>query len=190
MGDGRRQWSRLKLQWLSPTIGTFPITHEFEWLWIRVLGFPLHLWSRPIMKEIGDRCGGWIETEEETDLKNHLRWARIRVKGPTKKFPTSIEITDEENIFSLPIWVELPVTFRKKYDEGACTIDQKHFREPTRKQPRSTKAAQKTQNKKFLDAVKSIRRNSKLLEQNYVVQGYRNGSTDRVHEGKAQRTAM
>ncbi|WMV36519.1 hypothetical protein MTR67_035672 [Solanum verrucosum] len=121
MGDWRRQGSRLKLQWWSPTIGAFPITHEFEWFWIRVLGLPLHLWSRPIMKEIGDRCGGWIETEEETDLKNHLRWARIRVKGPAKKIPASIEIADEENIFSLPIWVESPVTFRKKYDEGACT---------------------------------------------------------------------
>ncbi|KAH0641782.1 hypothetical protein KY290_033393 [Solanum tuberosum] len=73
------------------------------------------------MKEIGDRYGGWIETEEETDLKNHLRWARIRVKGPAKKNSASIEIADEENIFSLPIWEELSVTFRKKYDEGACT---------------------------------------------------------------------
>ncbi|KAG5616441.1 hypothetical protein H5410_016265 [Solanum commersonii] len=121
MGDWRRQESRLKLQWWSPTIGDFPITHEFEWFWIRVLGLPLHLWSRPIMKEIGDRCGGWIESEEETDIKNHLRWARIRVKGTAKKIPTSIEIADEENIFSLPIWVESPVTFRKEYDEGACT---------------------------------------------------------------------
>ncbi|WMV47076.1 hypothetical protein MTR67_040461 [Solanum verrucosum] len=58
MGDWRRQGSRLKLQWWSPTIKAFPITHEFEWFWIRVLRLPLHLWSRPIMKEIGDRCGG------------------------------------------------------------------------------------------------------------------------------------
>ncbi|KAG5589576.1 hypothetical protein H5410_040090, partial [Solanum commersonii] len=126
MGDWKRQGSRLKLQWWSPTIGAFPITHEFEWFWIRVLGLHLHLWSRPIMKEIGDRCGGWIETEEETDLKNHLRWTRIRVKGPAKFFLASIEIIDEENIFSLPIWVELSVTFHKKYDEGACTSKERH----------------------------------------------------------------
>uniref|UniRef100_M1BVM9 Uncharacterized protein n=1 Tax=Solanum tuberosum TaxID=4113 RepID=M1BVM9_SOLTU len=81
---------------------------------------------RLIMKEIGDRCGGWIETEEETDLKNHLRWARIRVKGLTKKIPLSIEIANEENIFSLPIWVEALVTFRRKYDEGACTSKERN----------------------------------------------------------------
>ncbi|KAG5579903.1 hypothetical protein H5410_050530 [Solanum commersonii] len=96
MGDWRRQRGRLKLQWWSSTTGAFPITHEFKWFWIRVLGLPLHLWSKIIMKEIGDRCAGWIETEEETDFKNHLCWARIRVK-------------------------EAPVTFCKKYDEGACT---------------------------------------------------------------------
>lgn len=25
--------------------------------------------------------GGWIKTEEETSLKNHLRWARYKVRG-------------------------------------------------------------------------------------------------------------
>ncbi|KAH0722376.1 hypothetical protein KY290_005057 [Solanum tuberosum] len=126
MGDWRRQGRRLKLEWWVLTIGAFPITHEFEWFWIRFLGLPLHLWSRLIMKEIGDWCGGWIETEEETDLKNHLRWARIRVKGLTKKILLSIEIANEENIFSLPIWVEALVTFRRKYDEGACTSKERN----------------------------------------------------------------
>lgn len=32
------------------------------------------------MKEIGDYYGGWIKTEEST-LKNHLKWARTKVKG-------------------------------------------------------------------------------------------------------------
>ncbi|WMV45908.1 hypothetical protein MTR67_039293 [Solanum verrucosum] len=41
----------------------------------------LHLWSEKVMKEIGEKCGGWIENKEETELKNYLRWARILVKG-------------------------------------------------------------------------------------------------------------
>lgn len=68
------------------------------------------------MKKIGDECGGWLENEEETKLRNHLRWARIRVKGPRVKIPTSIEIGDGELIHSLPIWCESPTTFRKKDD--------------------------------------------------------------------------
>ncbi|KAG5585508.1 hypothetical protein H5410_045942 [Solanum commersonii] len=33
------------------------------------------------MKEIGEKCGCWIENKEDTELKNYLRWARILVKG-------------------------------------------------------------------------------------------------------------
>lgn len=69
MGVWRRQESRLNLQWWLPTAASFPKSHQFEWCWIRVLVLPLHLWSRSMMKKIGERCKGLIETEEETDLK-------------------------------------------------------------------------------------------------------------------------
>ncbi|KAG5625728.1 hypothetical protein H5410_010946 [Solanum commersonii] len=63
-----------------------------------------------------DACGGWLENEEETELKNHLRWARIRVRGPKEKIPTSIEVADGDLIYSLPIWCELPALYRKKQE--------------------------------------------------------------------------
>ncbi|WMV33130.1 hypothetical protein MTR67_026515 [Solanum verrucosum] len=62
---------------------------------------------------IGDKCGGWLENEE-TELKNHLRWARIRVKGPRETIPLSIDVDDGNLIFSMPIWVKSPVTYKKK----------------------------------------------------------------------------
>ncbi|KAF3623784.1 hypothetical protein FXO38_30589 [Capsicum annuum] len=67
-----------------------------------------------VMKKIDERCGEWLETVEETDLKNHLRWVRIRVRGLTCKIPTSIENADGEFVFTLPIWVTAPATYRKK----------------------------------------------------------------------------
>ncbi|KAG5575474.1 hypothetical protein H5410_055608 [Solanum commersonii] len=79
MGDWRRQGVILTLDWWSPTKGSFPIQTKFDWFWIRVHGLPLHLWSTSVMKEICDKCGGWLENKEEMELKNHLRWARIRV---------------------------------------------------------------------------------------------------------------
>lgn len=45
----------------------------------------MSLWSQKIFREIGDQCGGFIETEEETCLKNYLQWARIKVKGDGEK---------------------------------------------------------------------------------------------------------
>lgn len=114
MGDWRRQGVILTLDWWSPTKGSFPIQTKFDWFWIRVHGLPLHLWSTSVMKEIGDKCGGWLENEEETELKNHLRWARIRVKGPREAIPLSIDVDDGNLIFSMPIWVESPAMYKKK----------------------------------------------------------------------------
>uniref|UniRef100_A0A0V0HDM9 Putative ovule protein n=1 Tax=Solanum chacoense TaxID=4108 RepID=A0A0V0HDM9_SOLCH len=114
MGDWRRQGVILTLDWWSPTKGSFPIQTKFDWFWIRVHGLPLHLWSTSVMKEIGDKCGGWRENEEETELKNHLRWARIRVKDLRETMPLSIDVDDGNLIFSMPIWVESPAVYKKK----------------------------------------------------------------------------
>ncbi|KAF3656348.1 hypothetical protein FXO37_15519 [Capsicum annuum] len=72
------------------------------------------------MKEIGEQCGGWIEMEEETQIRNDLRWARLRVKGALKDIPTYVEASDGEYIFSLPVWCEAPARYRRKFGD-------KHF---------------------------------------------------------------
>ncbi|KAG5572325.1 hypothetical protein H5410_062091 [Solanum commersonii] len=114
------RWSRsnhlLELDWWSLTMGAIPAQHQFDWFWVRILGLPLHLWTDKVMKEMGDQCGGWIEAEEETQLKYHLRWALIRVKGPLKEIPAYVEVSDGEFNFSLPVWCEAPARFRRKSD--------------------------------------------------------------------------
>ncbi|KAG5594599.1 hypothetical protein H5410_035831 [Solanum commersonii] len=57
--------------------------------------------------------GNWKRQEEETTKKNHLRWARIKVKGPIENIPREVEIQDGGLIFSLPVWVEAPARFRR-----------------------------------------------------------------------------
>ncbi|KAF3635680.1 hypothetical protein FXO37_25862 [Capsicum annuum] len=138
MGDWRRKNYPLHLEWWSPTVGAFPSNTNFEWFWVRVLGLPLQLWNDKVMTQIGDLCGGWLETEEETQLKNHLRWARIRVKGPREKIPSSVEISDDEFIFSLPTWVEAPANYRKKTDEeiGAQDVSSRYGKEKAIENPR------------------------------------------------------
>ncbi|KAG5628795.1 hypothetical protein H5410_000512 [Solanum commersonii] len=41
-------------------------------------------------KAIGYFCGGWVETEEETLLRNHLKWARIKVEGNGSRIPKEL----------------------------------------------------------------------------------------------------
>lgn len=50
-------------------------------LWVRVLGLPLHLWSREVFRKIGFCCGGFIAVDEDTACMANLQWARILVKS-------------------------------------------------------------------------------------------------------------
>ncbi|KAF3645351.1 hypothetical protein FXO38_19673 [Capsicum annuum] len=46
------------------------------------------------------------QTEEETELKNHLKWARIEVLGDGRNIPSKVTLVKEGLKFLIPIWVE------------------------------------------------------------------------------------
>ncbi|WMV18955.1 hypothetical protein MTR67_012340, partial [Solanum verrucosum] len=77
-GDWFWKSYKFSLQWWSPTSNA--IFERPNQVWIRVVGLPLHLWSHKVFREIGNLCGGWIRTEEETELRNHLKWARPKAE--------------------------------------------------------------------------------------------------------------
>lgn len=83
-----REWhlrkSKVVLEWWTPTTSCWPEEMKCSWAWIRLRGIPVNLWSQEVFKAIGDHCGGWIKTEETT-LKNHLCWARIKVSEMKKR---------------------------------------------------------------------------------------------------------
>lgn len=84
---------------------------EYGWYWIRVLGLALHLWSTSIMKEIEDKCCGWLARELRTEL--HHWWAHIRLKRAQRQIPNWVKIVDREWVFPLPIWVQSPARYRR-----------------------------------------------------------------------------
>lgn len=47
-------------------------------LTLRAMGLPFHLWMEKSFKASGNHCGGWVETDEATSLKNDLKWERIK----------------------------------------------------------------------------------------------------------------
>ncbi|RVW91507.1 hypothetical protein CK203_046178 [Vitis vinifera] len=67
------------LKWVVAEIGSHP-----KDVWVKVVGLPLHLWSREVFKSIGERCGGFIAVDEDTAFFSELQWARILVKAPGK----------------------------------------------------------------------------------------------------------
>lgn len=110
--QGSWEWKKtpVKLIWWNPLVNTVEETERIESTWVRILGLPLHLWSQTTFKAIGDRSGGWVETEEETMLWNHLKWARIRVIGDGHNTPKEIVVENGGVLFKLEIWVESPAT--------------------------------------------------------------------------------
>lgn len=52
----------------------------------------------------------WMATNKgETSLKNHLKWARLKIKGVGSNVPTKIIIEDKGLVFIIPIWNETPM---------------------------------------------------------------------------------
>ncbi|KAH0682682.1 hypothetical protein KY289_020434 [Solanum tuberosum] len=110
---GSWSWKKqsLQLQWWTPTVGAIQSRAAIKQTWVRLVGLPLHLWSDKVFKAVGEYCGGWIRTEEETQLRNHLKWARILVKGEGNSIPKEVRIEFEGIGYIIQIWNEAPVKF-------------------------------------------------------------------------------
>ena len=78
-----------------------------EKAWVRVVGLPVHLWSRTVMEKIGDACGGFLAVDEETDELGELGWARILVRLKKHEPPNTVEVAYGGTRFRMQLWWEL-----------------------------------------------------------------------------------
>jgi len=79
---------------------------EVNKTWIKIIGISLHLWSQQVFEEIGQLCGGWVAMEEETELKNHMKWARILVANSGRNIPKEVSISRGGIRYHFLVWVE------------------------------------------------------------------------------------
>ena len=68
---------------------------------MRVVGLPLHMWSREVFKKIGDGCGGFIVVDKDIAFFTKLQWARILMKLEGKELPSLLEIVVGSGCFSV-----------------------------------------------------------------------------------------
>ena len=106
-------------------------------VWVRLLGLPLHLWSRPILKRIGDVCGGFITEDEITVFRTDPRWARIQVKWDGSSNPTSVVVSEEDRSFVIQLWWEIQPqmlweSWKPKQNRGAETREEDEVRSRAR----------------------------------------------------------
>ena len=81
--ESGRRWFRggsLNLEWWTPDFGCVKSKEEVKEAWIRLVGLPLHLWSREVLKMIGDSCGGFSAIDKDTASRTKVSWARVLVK--------------------------------------------------------------------------------------------------------------
>lgn len=93
MGKWMFENQELFLDWWSQVLTCNHRNSKPEKVWIKLIGFPSHLWSENIFEMVGDRYGGFPGIDEDTKNRSHLRWARICVKYSDTSF-SGINRTD------------------------------------------------------------------------------------------------
>uniref|UniRef100_A0A5B7BKB9 DUF4283 domain-containing protein n=1 Tax=Davidia involucrata TaxID=16924 RepID=A0A5B7BKB9_DAVIN len=72
-------------------------------IWVRFMGLPAFLWYNNIFKALGNHCGGYVETATKTKSRDHLRWARVKVRVSANPIPSSMKIKMGSWGFEVPV---------------------------------------------------------------------------------------
>ncbi|KAG5605074.1 hypothetical protein H5410_026566 [Solanum commersonii] len=109
-GDWLWKQMHIRFQWWSPTVGAIELQGHWRFLW-RL-----------------DRNRG------ETQLRNHLKWARIKILGDGTSIPKEVTIESGGFFFTTQIWAEVLVRFHvgEGEEEGVQVLDQHILRENTK----------------------------------------------------------
>ena len=62
----------LKLERWSHDIGCTKNSEQIGKAWVRVVGLFVHLWSKKLLKRIGESCGGFIAVDESMGFMTEL----------------------------------------------------------------------------------------------------------------------
>lgn len=114
--------------------------------WFEIEGLPFNLWTNEIFKQIGDACGGYLETDYGTENFQTLFAARIKVKSNESKF---VDVSGNFEAFYVRIHPStLPF----------------HYGDPQWKNPRTEKKSADAQTR-----ISHSRENQKAVDQRFPV---------------------
>ncbi|RVW33489.1 hypothetical protein CK203_096597 [Vitis vinifera] len=67
----------LRLEKWNPETGCLKEGERSNEAWVRVVGLPVSMWDRDILRKIGDACGGFLAIDHQTEKMEDLQWARL-----------------------------------------------------------------------------------------------------------------
>ena len=92
---------------------------------MKVVGLPLHIWSREVFKSIGERCGGFIAVDEETAFFSELQWARVLVRASGKFRPRTLQVAIGNFCWTVSLWWETSPWFSEVVARSAWFKDER-----------------------------------------------------------------
>ena len=93
--------SLLHLERWAPKVGCSQNCERVKEAWVRVVGLPLHFWSREVFKNIGECCGGFVAVDEDTTASKEIQWARLLVKSEGFEWPSSLQVVVDSSCFAI-----------------------------------------------------------------------------------------
>ena len=75
--------------------------------WVRTVGLPISLWDWAILRKVGEKCGGFLAIDSQTEKLEELQWARILVKLNGEEIPSVVEIWVKGVCYSITLWWEV-----------------------------------------------------------------------------------
>ena len=94
----------LRLEKWSPRTGCPMKGEKKNEAWVRIVGLPISLWDQAILRKVGEKCGGFLAIDSQTEKLEELQWARILVKLNGEDIPSVVEIGVEGVCYSLTLW--------------------------------------------------------------------------------------
>ena len=102
----------LRLEKWNLRTGCLLVGEEKNEAWVRVVGLPISLWDRDTLRKVGEKCGGFLAIDTQTERLEELQWARILVKLSGEEIPSMIEIGVKGVCYLLVLWWELRPVMR------------------------------------------------------------------------------
>ena len=115
MSAGNRSFdgAHLRLERWNPRIGCSEEVEITNEVWVRIVGLPLSLWNKTILRRVGEECGGFIAMDPRMEKMQELQWARILIRTNGEDLPSRLEISVEEKVYALALWWELKPSLKK-----------------------------------------------------------------------------
>ena len=97
----------LRLEKRSPETGCLKEGERSNEAWVRVVGLPVSLWERDILRKIGEACGGLLAIDHQTEKMEELQWARLLVKRNGESPPSLVEVWADGFCYAVTLWWEI-----------------------------------------------------------------------------------